>query len=185
MPGRVGDNRNREGPPPPIYTCRRRRSCHVSEKATPSYPWRNFAIATQVSENVRKRAECVARRAEVRSLWMRLMYPAPEDSFGPTGGFIEDAIVLATLGFTYLELAEVARNSAARQHIHREMTRQRGVRSIHLFTNHREERGDAYAAYRRQLLDSHPAEDRRRMPVCAGFPPYCAQCQKNVSSDCA
>ena len=55
----------------------------------------------------KERAECATQREEARSLWMRLSYPTPDDPFGPSEGFSEDAIRLATLGCTYLELAEV------------------------------------------------------------------------------
>ena len=73
-------------------------------------PGENFQIKSQVSENVRRRAECTAQR-EARSLWMRLRYQTHEDPFDPTDGFIDDAVRLATLGRTYLEISEIMGNS--------------------------------------------------------------------------
>ena len=116
---------------------------------------------TRVSENARKRAECVAQREEARSLWMRLRYPTPDDPFGPTDGFIGDAIRLATSGRTYLELAEVMGNSAARQHLRREMIRQRGMRKGPFFMSRWQEYRDAYSDYQRLLRDFYPTEERR------------------------
>ena len=124
-------------------------------------PGTNFTIATRVSENVRKRADCVAQREEARSLWMRLRYPTQDDPFGPTDGFSEDDIRLATLGRTYLELAEGMGNSAARQQIRREMLRQRGIRNGPFFTSHWREYREAYSNYQRLLRDFYPTEERR------------------------
>ena len=108
---------------------------------------------------------------------MGLRYPTPEDPLGPTDGFSGDSIRLATLGCTYLELAEAMGNSAARQHLRREMISQRGLRNDPFFTSHRQEYRDAYSDYRRLLRDFYPTEERRRMPVCDGFPPCRAHCQ--------
>ena len=124
-------------------------------------PEENFTIVARVSGNVRKRAECVAQREEARSLWMRLRYPTPEDPFDPTDGFSEDAVRLETLGCTYLELSDVMGNSAARQHLHREMVRQRGIRNGPFFTGHWQEYREAYSSYQRLLRDFYPTEERR------------------------
>ena len=136
-----------------VVTCRRR-----PRQLTPEG---NFTIMTRVSGNVRVRAECVAQREEARSLWMRTRYPTPEDPFDPTEGFIEDAIRLATLGCTYLELAEIMGNPAARQHIHRELLRERVRRNDPTFMNHWNEYRAAYADYQRLLRESAPTEERR------------------------
>ena len=117
---------------------------------------------TRVSENVRIRAECVTKRGESRSLWMRLRYPAPEDPFGPTEGFSEDAVRLAILGCTYLELAEIMGNSVARQHLHRELLRERVSRASPHFMNHRQGYRDAYESYQRHLRDFPPTDESRR-----------------------
>ena len=66
-------------------------------------PEENFRLMSSVNENVRKRAECVSQRNEARALWMRLRFPTPDDPFDPTEGFSDDAIRLATLGYTFLE----------------------------------------------------------------------------------
>ena len=121
----------------------------------------NFTIVARVSENVRKRADCVEQRKEARSPWARLRYPTPEDPFDPTDGFSEDAVRLATLGCTYLELAEVMGNSAARQHLHREMIRQRGIRNDPFFMGHWEEYREACSSNQRLLRDFYPTEERR------------------------
>ena len=157
-----------------VTTCRRR-----PRQMTPE---ENFTIMTRVSENVRMRAECVEQREEARSLWTRLRYPTPGDPFGPTEGFSEDAIRLAPLGCTYLELAEVMGNSASRQHIHREFLRQRGIRNNPRPMGHWQEYRDAYADYQRLLLDFFPTTERRWPSVCAGFPPYRAHCRKEDST---
>ena len=83
----------------------------------------------------------------------RLRFPNPGDPFGPTEGFVENAIRLPTLGYTYLELSEIMGNSAARQHIHREMANRGTLRGNPHFANHWAEYRESYAGYKRQLRD--------------------------------
>ena len=106
-----------------------------------------------MSGNARKRADCVAQREEARSLWMRLRYPTPEDPFGPKEVFSEDAARLATLGCTYIELADVMGNSAARQHLHLEMIRERRIRNTPHFANRWQAFRESYENYQRILRD--------------------------------
>ena len=95
------------------------------------------------------------------ALWMRLRYPTPEDPFDPTDGFSEEAVRLAALGCTYLELAEVMGNSAERHHLHRETLRQRAVHGNQSYMHHWGEYREAYAVYRMQLRDMFPTEADR------------------------
>ena len=80
-----------------------------------------------VNENVRRRAECESHRDEAMASRMRLRFPTPGDPCDPTEGFTADAIRLAKLGYTYLELSEVMGNSAAGQNLRTEMTRARSA----------------------------------------------------------
>ena len=68
----------------------------------------NFRAMSTVSGNVRKRAERAIQREEERAIWTRLRYPTPGDPVGPRTGFGDDAVRLATLGSTHLELEEIA-----------------------------------------------------------------------------
>ena len=78
------------------------------------------------------------------ALWARLRYPAPDGPFGPTADFSDDAIRSATLGSTYLEVAEIMGNSAARHHLHSEMMRMRRVYRNPLYAHRWQDYRDAY-----------------------------------------
>ena len=78
-----------------------------------------------------------------------------------TEGFSEDAARLATLGCTYLGLAEVMGNYAARQHLHREMTPRRAVRNGTFFTDRWRGYREAYYRYRKLLREFYPVGERR------------------------
>lgn len=93
-------------------------------------PEGNCEITSTVNQNARMRSECGSRMEESRAFWMRLRYHTPDGPFGPTEGFIDDAIRLGTLCFTYLEIAGLAGGSAARQHLESEMLRLRNVHRI-------------------------------------------------------
>lgn len=101
--------------PDTVYSDRQRRNIAAPKTAEKPSPGRNFAIIPTDSENVRRLEERAIQREEARALWMRLI--------GHTAGFIDDALRLATLGCTCLELAEIIGNSAARQHRHGETMR--------------------------------------------------------------
>ena len=85
---------------------------------------------------------CVSRRRATRLV--------------PTEGFSVDAIRLATLGFTFLELDGEIGNSAARQHFRGEMIRLRTLYRDFRYAHHWEEYRDAYEAYVHQIRDFHP-----------------------------
>ena len=123
-------------------------------------PEENFRLMASVNENVRRRAECASQRNEARALWMRLRFPTPDDPFDPTEGFSDDAIRLAILGYTFLELAEEVGNSAARQHLHAEMMRLRSVNRNFRYMHHWAEYRDAYASYVNQIREFFPSEGR-------------------------
>ena len=122
-------------------------------------PGENFRLMSSVNENVRKRAERTSQRNEARALWMRLRFPTPEDPFGPTEGFSDDAIRLATLGCTFLELSEEIGNSSARHQLHAEMMRLRSVyRIFFCYMHHWAEYRDAYESYVNQIREFFPPE---------------------------
>ena len=89
---------------------------------------------------------------------MRLRFPSPDDPFDPTEGFSDDAIRLATLGYTFLELAEEIGNSAARHHLRAEMMRLGAVHRYFRFTHHWVGYRDAYEAYVHQMRDCYSPE---------------------------
>lgn len=103
------------------------------------------------------------------ALWMRPRYPTPEDPFGETEGFIDDAVRLATLGCDYLELSEVMGNSATRQHLRREMIRLMAVRNIPQYVHHWEEYRGPNAPYQQQFLD-HPRPTIEDDIISSRFP---------------
>ena len=123
-------------------------------------PEENFRLMSAVNENVRRRAECISQRNEARALWMRLRFPTPEDTFDHTEGFIAEAVMLSTLGFTFLDLAEEIGNSAARQHLHAEMMRLRTVYRNYRYMHHWAEYRDAYESYVDQIREFFPSEGR-------------------------
>ena len=121
-------------------------------------PGENSRLVATVNENVRRRAERVSRRNEARALWMRLRFPTPGDPFGPIEDFSDDAIRLATLGFTFFELAEEIGDSAARHHLHAEMMRLRTLYRDFRYMHHWKEYRDAYETYVNQMRDFYPPE---------------------------
>ena len=97
--------------------------------------------------------ECESHREEAMAFWAHLRYPTPEGPFCPTTDFGDGAIRLVTLGITYLELAEIMGNSAARQHLHSDMMRLRHVYRYPRYMHRWQEYRDAYKAYLDMMLD--------------------------------
>ena len=89
--------------------------------------------------------------------------------FGQTEGFSDDAIRLATLGYTFLELDEEIGNSTARHHLRAEMMLLMTAYRDFRFTHHGAEYRDAYEANVNQMRDCYPPGELNRS-VCAGFP---------------